>query len=145
MVANKYKESVVKLIEEVWSKGNLSLVTELIAVQYKILHDPGDPWESKVLDHEEFKKRVILSRSVFPDQAFVINDIVGEENKVTISWFMTGTQKGDIPGILQATNKFVRIPGLTIYYFTDDKISAHWQLVDRLSLIEQLGMLKKSK
>lgn len=139
-VMQKNKELVVQLIEEVWSKGNLLLVDTLIAKEYKILHDPGDPWESKLLDHAEFKKRVMLSREVFPDLLFTLKDVVSEENRVTISWFMTGTQKGEIPGVLHATNKFVKVSGLTIYYFSDDKIAAHWQVVDRLSLLEQLGI-----
>lgn len=70
MMTQKNKEAVVKLIDEVWSKGNLQIVDQLIAPQYTIRHDPGDQWEGKTLDLATFKERVKMSRHVFPDQKF---------------------------------------------------------------------------
>ena len=43
------------------------------------------------------------------------------------------------PG-LPTTNKKVNVSGLTIYYFKDGKIIGHWQVVDRLGFVEQLGI-----
>src|SRR3990167_1509405 len=83
MSIQKNKKMVVTLIEEVWSKGNLQIVDQLIAPQYTIRHDPGDPWEGKTFDLATFKERVKMSRHVFPDQRFYIEDLVGEGNKVT--------------------------------------------------------------
>lgn len=139
MSTQKNKEAIVTLIEEVWSKGNLQIVDQLIAPQYTIRHDPGDPWDGKTLDLETFKERVKISRHIFPDQKFYIEDLVGEGDKVAVSWHFTGTQKGTIPGLL-TTNKKVNVSGLTIYYFSDGKIIGHWQIVDRLGFLEQLGI-----
>lgn len=139
MFTDKNKEAVLKLIEEVWSKGNLQIIDQLIAVQYTIRHDPGDPWEGKTLDLTTFKERVKLSRHVFPDQTFYIEDMVCDDDKVSVSWRFTGTQKGNIPG-LPATNKKVNVSGLTIYYFTNGKMIGHWQVIDRLGFLEQLGI-----
>lgn len=133
------KEAVVKLIDEVWSKGNLQVVDQLIASQYTIRHDPGDPWDGKTLDLNAFKERVKLSHHVFPDQKFYIEDLVCDNNKVAVSWRFTGVQKGSIPG-LPTTNKTVNVSGLTIYYFSKGKIIGHWQIVDRLGFLEQLGI-----
>jgi len=81
MSIQKNKKAVVTLIEEVWSKGNLQIVDQLIAPQYTIRYDPGDPWEGKTLDLTTFKERVKMSRHVFPDQRFYIEDLVGEGDK----------------------------------------------------------------
>lgn len=140
-VVQKNKEAVIKLINEVWSKGNLKVVDQLIAPQYTIRHDPGDRWDGKTLDLTTFKERVKQSRYVFPDQKFYIEDIVCEGNKVAVSWRFTGTQKGDIPG-LPTSNKKVTVSGMTIYYFSHDKIIGHWQIVDRLGFLGQLALHK---
>lgn len=132
------KETVVKLIDEVWSKGDLQIAGQLIAPQYTIRHDPGDPWEGKTIDLSTFKKRVELSRHIFPDQKFHIEDMVCEGNKVAVSWVFTGTQKTNLPG-LPATNKMVSASGITIYYFSKGKIIGHWQVFDKLGLLDQLG------
>lgn len=139
MSIQKNKEAIVTLIDEVWSKGNLQVVDQLIAPEYTIRHDPGDSWNGKTLDLSTYKERVKSSRQVFPDQQFYIEDIVGEGDKVAVSWKFTGTQKGNIPG-LPITNKKVEVSGLTIYYFSHGKIIGHWQVVDRLGFFEQLGI-----
>lgn len=133
------KEAVKKLIDEVWSQGNLEIVDQLIAQQYIIKHDPGDSWDGKTLDLATFKERIQMSHRVFPDQKFYIEDLICEEDKVAVSWRFTGTHKCDIPG-LAATNKNVNVSGMTIYYFSNGKIVGHWQVVDRLGFLNQLGM-----
>lgn len=127
------------MIEEVWNKGNFKIVDQLISPHYTIKHDPGDPWEGQTIDLATYKDRVKMSRDVLPDQKFSIEDLVGEDDKVAISWKFTGTQKGDLPG-LPATNKKVSISGITIYYFSNDKMIGHWQAIDKLSLLGQLGV-----
>lgn len=137
MTTQKNEAAVVTLLDEVWSKGNLQIVDQLIAPQYTIRHDPGDPWEGKTFALSAYKERVKSSHYVFPDQKFYIEDLVAGGDKVAVSWRFTGTQKGNIPG-LPATNKKFTVSGLTIYYFSKGKIIGHWQVVDRLGFLEQL-------
>ena len=138
MSAQEKKQAVVLLLDEVWSKGNLQIADQLISPQYTIRHDPGDQWEGKTLDLATFKERVKSSHHVFPDQKFYIEDLICDGNKVSVSWKFTGTQKGAIPG-LPITNKMVNVSGITIYYFKNGKIIGHWQIVDRLGFLGQLG------
>lgn len=132
------KELLIKLIDDVWSQGNLDIVEELVAPLYTLHHDPGDPLEGQTIDIATFKNRVQQSRNIFPDQKFHILEFICEENKIAISWNLTGTQRGEIPGILPATNKPINVSGLTIYYFKEGKITGHWQVFDKLGLINQL-------
>ncbi len=89
----KNKETVVRLIEEVWNRGNLQAVDQLISSRYTIRHDPGDQWEGKTLDLATFKERVKMSRDILPDQKFYIQDLVCEDDKVAVSWKFSGTQQ----------------------------------------------------
>lgn len=139
------KAILSEFIEEIWNKGNLDSVDKFIQVPYVIHHDPGDQWEGQSLDLPTFKKRVLQSRHVFPDLHFTVKDIVGEENKVAISWELRGTHKGYIEGLPPPTGEKLKVPGLTIYFFSNGKITGHWQVVDRLSFIQQLTPKMKQK
>ncbi len=138
MTPDRNKAAVVRLIDEVWSQGNLDVADELIAPAYVIHHDPGDPWESKTLNHESFKERVVHARTIFPDLRFQILELIAEGDKVAVSWRFRGTQAGPLPG-MPASGKPVEVSGITIYDFEGDKIAGHWQEIDRVGLMQQLG------
>ncbi|MBA3814123.1 MAG: ester cyclase [Alphaproteobacteria bacterium] len=131
------KVTLREFMEEVWNKGNLEIADKFVSFPYVIHHDPGDQWDGQSLDLETFKKRVLYSRETFPDLHFAVQEIVGEGDKVAISWYLEGTHKGDIPG-LPATKKKVKVPGLTIYSFSKGKITGHWQVIDRLGFMQQV-------
>ena len=137
MITNE--ESLKRLIEQVWNNGVLDAVDELIAYQYTIHHDPGDPWEGKTLDQNQYKQRVLYSRNAFPDMKFNINESIPSENRVVISWLLTGTHLGNLVEV-PASGKKISISGLTIYYFENGKISGHWQVIDQLAFVTQIGL-----
>jgi steroid delta-isomerase-like uncharacterized protein len=140
----KNKALLVEFMDEIWNKGNLDMADKFVAFPYVIRHDPGDPWDGQSLDLETFKKRVGYSRQIFPDLHFSIQDVVAEEDKVIISWYLEGTHRGDIPGF-PPTGKRVSVSGLTIYDFADGKITGHWQVVDRLGFMQQIGSKSEGK
>lgn len=131
------KEIILKLIDEVWNKGNLDVVDELVCPKYEIKNDPGDAYEFKTLNLSTFKQRVKFTRDAFPDVQFNIKDLLCEDGKVAISWFMSGTQEKDLPN-LPAAGKKINVSGLTIYYVSEGKITGHWQVFDRLNVLIQL-------
>jgi steroid delta-isomerase-like uncharacterized protein len=140
IVVSAKAELVKRLLDKVWSEGDLKLINTLIANNYTIYNDALDPLEGKVLDHEAFKKRVIASRQAFPDLHFEIKQLyTTTEGKVVVTWFMQGTNDGDIPG-MRASHKKINVPGMTVYYFNNEKISGHWQVFDHLVMFNQLGI-----
>lgn len=132
------KEILTRFIQEVWNAGEIDCSDKYLAPRYTIHHDPGDPWDGKELDLAGYKERVRLSRAPFPDQCFEISELLAEGTAVIMSWFWTGTHKGDMPGF-PASNKVITMSGITIYYFNeDDRITGHWQITDRLGVFQQL-------
>ncbi len=118
----------------VWNAGDLAAVDRLIAPQYVIHSDPGDPWEGQTLDHAAYRQRVGYSRRAFPDLRFTIHDIFGTDQRVCVRWSAEGTHAGDLPG-LPATGQRLRFAGQTIYEVAGGRIAGHWQVVDRLGFV----------
>jgi len=131
------KETLRRFLQEVWNEGNEDAVDVYLAETYTIFHDPGDVWHGQTLDRDGFKERLRISRAPFPDQCFDIKEMVAEPNRVVAGWFWKGTHKGDLPAF-PATGKTINMSGLTIYNFTDGRISGHWQVTDRLGVFQQL-------
>ena len=74
----------------------------------------------------------------FPDFNLVLDDLIVEGNKTAVRFTMTGTHKGKFMGI-PPSNKPIRIEGMSIFAFRGSKCVERWELIDMLSMIEQLS------
>ena len=135
------KEILTEFTREVWSEGNVEASDKYIAAKYRILHDPGDPWDGRELDLAGYKERVRALRAAFPDQVFDIQGLFADGDAVVMTWLWAATHRGDIPGF-PATGKPIRMSGATVYFFEGDKLAAHWQITDRLGVYQQLQKAK---
>ena len=86
---------------------------------------------------EGFKQFIYLLWKGFPDIIITFEDIIVEGNKVVGRYNLTGTHKDEFMGI-QPASKHFRVDGMTIFSFRDAKVVERWNLVDMISLIEQL-------
>ena len=135
--ANDNEHLLRQFLAAVWNAGDIDASDRFIAPAYTIHHDPGDPWNARTLDLAGYKERVRLSRAPFPDQAFDIQDILAEQDKVMITWLWSGTHKADYPGF-PATGNVITMSGATVYYIHDGRLTGHWQITDRLGVFLQL-------
>jgi steroid delta-isomerase-like uncharacterized protein len=71
---------------------------------------------------------------------FTIEDIIAEGDRVVVRWTNSGTHVAQFAGI-PATGKAFTISGVDIYRVTDGLLREHWDVVDQLSLLGQLGLL----
>ena len=78
--------------------------------------------------------------SVFPDARVIAEDLIEAGDKVILRFTMTGTHTQPFLGV-EATGRSVRIPGMTILRFEDQKCVERWSVTDSLSLLAQLGGL----
>ena len=86
---------------------------------------------------EGFKQFIYLLWKAFPDIVITFEDIIIEGNKVVCRYNVAGTHKGEFMD-LHPTNKQFRVNGMTVFYFRDAKVIERWNLVDVMSLMEQL-------
>ena len=78
--------------------------------------------------------------TALPDLHAIIHDQVADEHKVVTRKTLRGTHRGDLMGI-PPTGKTVAIEVIDILAVKDGKITDHWNLVDQLGLLKQLGAL----
>jgi predicted ester cyclase len=86
---------------------------------------------------EGFKQFIYLLWKAFPDIIITFEDIIIEGNKVAGRYNLAGTHKGEFMD-LQPTNKQFKVNGMTVFSFRDAKVIERWNLVDMMSLMEQL-------
>ena len=86
---------------------------------------------------EGFKQFIYLLWKAFPDIKITFEDIIVEENKVVGRYNLAGTHRGEFAN-LQPTEKQFRVDGMTIFSFRDTKVVERWNLVNMMSLMEQL-------
>ena len=86
---------------------------------------------------EGFKQFIYLLWKAFPDIRIMFDDIIIEGNKAACRYNLTGTHKGEFMD-LRPTDKQFRVNGMTVFSFRDTKCVERWNLVDMISLMEQL-------
>jgi predicted ester cyclase len=79
-------------------------------------------------------------RAAFPDFHAVIHDQIAEGDKVVTRKVFHGTHRGELMGIAP-TGREVQIEVIDIVRVERGQIIEHWNVVDRLGLLQQLGAL----
>ena len=130
---------IQQYFNEVWNKGKIDLLDDLIAPNY-INHSSSVP--NPLPGPAGLRPIVYTMRQAFPDLHYKIEDLIITEDRVIARVIMTGTHQGDFFG-LAPTNRKIKVNQINIEYITDSKISEHWRLTDELCLMDQLGLIKK--
>jgi len=91
---------------------------------------------SLALDHTFTRRQPIILYA--SHSHFTQTSILEDGGSVVIAWTWAASHTGDIAGFA-ATGARLTMSGLTLYDFDDeDRITGHWQVVDRLSVFQQL-------
>ncbi len=136
MTPAQNKEIVGRLFQECYSNHDFNAVTRYLDTNY-VLHDPTAPNIGRGL--EGWRKFQEIYVKAFPDMQCQIEFQAAEGDFVVTRWAAVGTHKGDLMGI-RATNKPVKITGITISRLVNGKIVEEWQNWDTAGLYQQLGV-----
>ena len=131
------EEVVRRYVDEVWNRGMLEVVDDLLAATH-VRHDPV--LESDSVGVNQIKEQVSALRAAFPDLHFEASIYPGGDDGsfVTRRWTMTGTHKGEWMGIAP-TGVQVTSTGMALSRFEAGKIAEEWIHRDDLGLMRQLG------
>ena len=92
---------------------------------------------------ESFKKYLTSLFSGFPDLHVKIEHNLAENNLVLVFLNFVGTHKGEFNG-RSPTNKRVTNRSADLYRIENDKIVEHWDVVDQLDLLKQIGAINST-
>lgn len=131
------KAIVRRLYEEAWNERELSVVEEVHATD-SVHHDPSNP--ENLIGPEGTKARIVEVTNAFPDLQFTIEDMVAEDDKVTVYWTTSGTHEGSFAGIPATGRRCEDVPGFILHRLEAGKIVEEWAVRDTLGLLAQLGV-----
>jgi steroid delta-isomerase-like uncharacterized protein len=133
MSQRKNKRIVLRLIDEVWNRGNVAVIDQLCSARLRLMV-PGE----RYIGSAAFAEMVRKYRRAFPDLRIVVHQVIAEGADVVVRWVSRGTQRGHLGGA-QPTHNQVRLEGVTRYRFEQGMIVAQDNYWDQLTLLHQLG------
>ena len=120
--------------EEIWGKGSLAAVDELLTTNFVFNY----PAPGAAPNLEGYKQTVTMLSTPFADIQCTAEDLVAEGDKVAVRWTWRGTHKGEFMGIAP-TGKQVTVTGISILRIVGGKIVEEWGEMDNLGMLHQLG------
>jgi non-heme chloroperoxidase len=136
MSVERNKDTFRRYIEEVWKDEKLDIADEVFAEKYLSHQSDGTALER---GPEDVRKFVMEYRSAFSDIEDIVEDMIGEGDRVVTRWTLRVTHTGEFRGI-PATGKRITITGIGIFRFSDEgKVVESWDSLDQLGMLRQLG------
>ena len=133
------KSLIKSFVQEVFNKHNLTALDKYYAPNVTY-HNP-----TTGQGRQGFKQVLASFFSAFPDIYATIEHIVAENHVVLVFLNWTGTHKGEFQGIAP-TNKPINMRTADIFRINNNNtIVEHWDVVDPLNLLKQIGALDQSK
>ena len=131
------KDCVRRLFDDVLNAGKLGLLDTLIGAAY-VDHNPSP---GQLPGAAGVKGKVETLRAAFPDLRFALEELVAEGDLVAARYSWRGSHKGEAFLGIPPSGKSILVRGMDFYRFRDGKIVEHWDNVDELGMLSQLGDL----
>lgn len=135
MNESENKKLITRYYQEVLNQGDLSVLDAIAGVD----HVEHNPLPGQTQGREGLKQRVTTIKTAF-DPKFTLEHVIAEGDKVAVMWSNRGTQLVEWFGV-PATGKTVAIQGIDIHLIRDGRMAEHWDVVDMLSILIQIGAL----
>lgn len=123
-------------VETIFNQQQVDRADELVAPDYR--DHAALPGQAPGL--EGAKKKWAMYLAGIPDLQVTVEELVAEADKVAVRRSYQGTHQGVLLGI-PPTGKQVQIGGISIFRLAEGKIAEQWEQLDRLALMQQLGVL----
>lgn len=128
-------KAVVRRFFELFEKGDLDGIVALLDPNFLAYRADTAP-----LSRDAFKQRGAMLANAFTDHKFTSGDIFVENDMVCYRGTWSATHHGDFLGI-PATGKRVTIGCIVINRVANGKIIENWEEMDRLGMMQQLGVI----
>jgi steroid delta-isomerase-like uncharacterized protein len=130
------KDLIRTYVETIFNQRQVDRAEELVAPDY--IDHAALPGQAPGLEGAKQKWAMYLAG--IPDLRVTIEELVAEGDKVAVRRSYAGTHQGELLGI-PATGKQLQLGGISIFRLAGGKIAEHWEQLDRLALMQQLGVV----
>ncbi len=125
-----------RVFEEVYNKGNLSVIPEVISPQYVAYSSVRGELGRGLAFYEQGVKN---QRAAFPDLHYSVDSVVGQGDTLAIRLTVTGTMKGKM-GNNEPTGKYSALKMMLFNKYVDGKCVEATNYFDSANLYKQLGL-----
>jgi len=132
------KNVVRTCVEEIWNKGNLDVITELVDSTFLRHHERNQ--DEDVHGTEGFRSWVVQSRQALPDMQLTIERLFAENDQVMLHLRGKGTHKGELKR-LSATGTELEWTVTAFVRLANGKISECWAIADTLGILQRLKQI----
>ena len=133
MAVSENKAVVRRFFDEAINQQNLDALDQIIGLDLLVRPDePPGP--------DAVKSLIRRLHAAFTRLHYVIDDLIAEDDKVVARTHASGTHNGEYGGF-RGTGKVVRYRELFIVRIGDERIAEWWVEPNRLSILEQIGVI----
>jgi predicted ester cyclase len=93
---------------------------------------------------QPLKDHILMNEAAFPGYALSIEQMIAEDDLVSVIGRASGTHKGPFMGV-PPTGKSWDVPLHITYRLKDGKIVEHWLVLDTAAFMQQLGMIPSNE
>ena len=124
------------MYDAIGAGGDIDAAMDTYVADDFVEHEPVPDLEASGSDipRQMFK----MMHAAFPDFRIDVHELLQDGDKVTARVTMAGTHQGEFMGMPATGNRF-EINAIDILQFQDDKMVAHWGVMDMAAMMEQLG------
>lgn len=133
-MSEKNKAIVRTIYEEALNKRKLSLLDEIVSPNYV-----GPTGKKGPLAFAEPVSQLIQA---FPDIVWTIEELIGEGEKVLITWEWSGTQHQKFQHI-DSSGLSIKNVGMAVYQLENGKVTESKVYTDRLGFLQELQLLPR--
>ena len=142
-MTDQYKTLVHRWFEEVWNKGRVEAIDEMLASD-GIAHGLTDEQGNELVGPEGYKPFFQNFRSAFPDINITVADTVCEGDKIAARCIVKGRHQGHGLGLVPTGNP-VEFTGMTFVRVSEGKIVEAWNNFDFTAMFDQVGLKPANK
>ena len=129
------EKTMRRLVDEVINNKCLAVIDDIIHPDY-VYRTPGQELHGR----QALRKLFTDYQTALPDLHVKIDDLICTDEQAVLLFTLTGAHENELMGI-PATGRQVNINGMTCSRFEKGQIIEEWELLDQLTLFQQLGMV----
>ncbi len=132
MSVKQNKAALERIYDEIWNKGNMSVLPELISPEY---HTTAGDYKGP----QGYRDMIAPMRNIFPDMRWTIDSVIGEGDWLAARITYSGTFKGKW-GNIEPTGRHFSMTRAVFNRFKDGKLVEGVPYVDTVKFYQQIGV-----